>query len=202
MIKKLYNQYLTISAGRFGSLVDVAIFSLIIIIFHYLWWNILGFFRATDFFNAVAGWLAQQVYFGSLWFNVNILGMNITPEHLTNTLWFPDVNGYITVNESCSGFKQMYQILFLFILFRGPWKHKLWYIPASMGIMFLVNILRIILLSLVLLHWPAHWDFFHLWVMRPFYYVVIFIEWVVWVEYFANKRTVKSALRQELRDPK
>lgn len=193
MINKLYNQYLKISAGRFGSLVDVAIFSLIIIIFHYLWWNILGFFRATDFFNDVAGWLAQQVYFGSLWFNVNILGMNITPEHLTNTLLFPDINGYITVNESCSGFKQMYQILFLFILFRGPWKHKLWYIPASMGIMFLVNILRIILLSLVLIHWPAHWDFFHMWVMRPFYYVVIFIEWVVWVEYFADSRGKRKA---------
>lgn len=169
-------------------LVDVAIFAIITITFHYLWWHVLGFFRATDFFNSVAGWLAQQVYFGSLWFNVNILGMNITPEHLTNTLWFPDVNGFITVNESCSGFKQMYQILFLFILFRGPWKHKLWYIPASMGIMFLVNILRIILLSLVLIHWPAHWDFFHMWVMRPFYYVVIFIEWVVWVEYFADSR--------------
>ena len=174
-------------------LVDVAIFAIITITFHYLWWHVLGFFRATDFFNSVAGWLAQQVYFGSLWFNVNILGMNITPEHLTNTLWFPDVNGYITVNESCSGFKQMYQILFLFILFRGPWKHKLWYIPASMGIMFLVNILRIILLSLVLLHWPAHWDFFHMWVMRPFYYVVIFIEWVVWVEYFADSRGKRKA---------
>lgn len=178
-------------------LVDVAIFAIITITFHYLWWHVLGFFRATDFFNTVAGWLAQQVYFGSLWFNVNILGMNITPEHLTNTLWFPDINGYITVNESCSGFKQMYQILFLFILFRGPWKHKLWYIPASMGIMFLVNILRIILLSLVLIHWPAHWDFFHMWVMRPFYYVVIFIEWVVWVEYFADSRYKSLNLSKE-----
>lgn len=187
MIKKLYNQYLTLASGRYGSLVDVAIFSIIIIVFHYLWWNILGFFRATDFFNDVAGWLATQVYHASYWINVHLPGMTIHPEDATNTLLFPELNGYITVNESCSGFKQMYQILFLFLLFRGPWKHKLWYIPASWGIMFLVNILRIVLLSVVLVNWPAHWDFFHMWVMRPFYYVVIFIQWVVWVEYFAGK---------------
>lgn len=168
-------------------LVDVAWFAIIIIAFHFLWWDVLGFFRATGFYSHVAGWLAHQVYGGAAWFNVHLLGLPITTDGATNTLLFPSVDGYITVNEGCSGFKQFYQILFLFILFRGPWRHKLWYIPASLGVMFLTNILRIILLSLVLLYWPAHWDFFHLWVMRPFYYVVIFVEWVVWVEYFKNR---------------
>lgn len=182
------NQFL--SQPRIRPLADVALFAIIIVTFHYLWWNMLGFFRATEFFMVTAEWLATQVYHSAYWFNVHLLGMTITPEDATNSLLFPQVNGYITVNESCSGFKQMYQILFLFLLFRGPWKHKLWYIPASFGVMFLVNILRIIMLSVVLLHWPAHWDFFHMWVMRPFYYVVIFLEWVVWVEYFADiKRT-------------
>ncbi len=187
MFKKLLDQYRSLSRGRYSSIVDVLFFAVIIIVFHYLWWNILGFFRATGFYTETAEWLALQVYQGSYWINVHMLGMNITPDDATNTLLFPDISGYITVNESCSGFKQMYQIFFLFLLFRGPWKHKLWYIPASMGVMFLVNILRIILLSVVLINWPTHWDFFHLWVMRPFYYVVIFIEWVVWVEYFAIK---------------
>jgi len=191
MIRNLYNQYLTLVNSRYGALVDVAIFSLIIIIFHYLWWHILGFFRATGFYLVTAEWLAHQVYLGSLWFDVKVLGLNIVAENATQTLRFPDVNGYITVNEGCSGFKQMYQLLFLFLLFRGPWKHKLWYIPASFGVMFIVNIIRIVLLSIVLINWPAHWDFFHLWVMRPFYYVAIFIMWVVWVEYFANRRPVK-----------
>ncbi len=43
-------------------------------------------------------------------------------------MWFSN-NGYVGVNESCSGLKQFYQIAVLFILFPGPWKHKLWYIP-------------------------------------------------------------------------
>ena len=191
MIKKIQESYRQMTQGKFSALFDVALFAIIIIVFHYLWWHMLGFFRATEFFIVIAEWLSTQVYHASYWFNVHILGMSITPEDATNTLLFPQVNGYITVNESCSGFKQMYQILFLFLIFRGPWKHKLWYIPASFGVMFLTNILRIILLSVVLIHWPAHWDFFHMWVMRPFYYVVIFFLWVIWVEYFANRKTAK-----------
>lgn len=191
MLKKIQDSYRRITQGKFSALYDVAFFAIITIFFHYLWWNMLGFFRATEFFMVTAEWLATQVYHSAYWFNVHLLGMSITPEDATNTLLFPQVNGYITVNESCSGFKQMYQIFFLFLLFRGPWKHKLWYIPASFFVMFLVNILRIILLSVVLIHWTAHWDFFHEWIMRPFYYVVIFVQWVIWVEYFANRNTAK-----------
>ena len=31
------------------------------------------------------------------------------------------------------------------------------------------------------------WNFAHMWVLRPFFYVVIFTEWLVWVQYFRNK---------------
>jgi exosortase/archaeosortase family protein len=187
MNTNLFQQYKTFSSGKYGFVVDVALFAIITVVFHYFWWNFLGFFRATGFYETVSSWLATQVYLVALWVNVNILSLNIVPDNLTNTLNFPGI-GYITVNESCSGFKQFYQIFFLFLLFPGPWKHKAWFIPASIGVMFLVNILRIILLSVFLIHWPAQWDFFHLWVMRPFYYVVIFAEWVIWVEYFTKKR--------------
>lgn len=178
-------QYL--SQPRIRPLADLFLFAFITIVFHYLWWNMLGFFRATGFYIEVSTWIATQVYQPAYWFNTHILGMSITSVDATNTMLFPEVSGYITVEESCSGFKQMYQIFFLFLLFRGPWKHKLWYIPASFVIVFLVNIMRVILLSVVLIHWPAHWDFIHMWVMRPFYYVVIFVLWVVWVEYFTSK---------------
>jgi exosortase/archaeosortase family protein len=189
MKEKLHTLSQLLNSRQIRPLIDVALFSVITITFHYLWWHFLGFFRATDIYLNIAGWLSTQVYHASFWFNTTLLGMNINPVHETNTLLFPDVNGYITVNESCSGFKQMYQILFLFILFRGPWKHKIWYIPAAIITMFFVNILRIILLSVVILHWTAHWDFFHEWIMRPFYYLVIFIQWVIWVEYFTKKTT-------------
>ena len=168
-------------------LVDVAMAAFILVVFHYLWWELLDVFRATEAYERISGWLAQRVYRSSLWVNTRILGMEIVAHHAGNTMLFPAVDGYIKVNEGCSGFKQMYQVLFLFLLFRGPLKHKLWFIPAAVAFMYPVNVLRVVLLSIALLIVPQHWDFVHLWVMRPFYYVAIFAEWVVWVEVFARR---------------
>jgi exosortase/archaeosortase family protein len=60
-------------------------------------------------------------------------------------------------------------------------------------IIHLTNIFRIIILSVVVMHWPQHWDFIHLWIMRPFFYVVIFVMWVIWVEKF-RYRKIKSSV--------
>jgi exosortase/archaeosortase family protein len=104
-------------------------------------------------------------------------------------------NNYsIYINESCSGFKQMFQILILFVLFPGPWKHKLWFIPAAIVSMFFVNVIRVIGLSYAMIYMPQHWDFIHLWIMRPFYYVAIFIMWVIWVEKFRNTHRKEANL--------
>jgi exosortase/archaeosortase family protein len=99
-----------------------------------------------------------------------------------NVIHFNANHHAMNVNESCSGFKQMWQVLVLFLFFPGPWKHKLWFIPMGMFSMFLVNVLRIVGLSFAMIYWPEQWDFIHLWILRPFYYVVIFILWVLWVE--------------------
>ena len=150
-MRDFLERYRAFSTGKFSFVIDVALFIIITVIFHYLWWHVLGFFRATGFYLSVSSWLASQVYQASLWLNVNIFGMSIKPDDLTNTMIFFKNNGYVTVNESCSGFKQFYQIFFLFLLFPGPWKHKLWYIPTSIFIMFIVNILRIVILSFVVI---------------------------------------------------
>lgn len=188
----IFKRYKAIADGKFGFVVDVTLFIVITILFHYLWRNYLGFFFETGFYNSIAQWLAGQVYNISLWINTNLLGISIDPDNVRNTMVFTDNNGYITVNRSCSGFKQFYQIFFLFVLFPGPWRHKLWYIPSSMFIIFLVNIFRIVALSIVVIHWPAQWDFAHTWILRPFFYVIIFMEWVIWVEVFKNGQKAKQ----------
>ena len=33
---------------------------------------------------------------------------------------------------------------------------------------------------------PDHWHFTHDWILRPFFYVVIFLLWVWWVEKFGG----------------
>lgn len=181
MLKKLYTEYKSfINKYKLHSLVDVAIFAIITVLFHYIWWHGLKSFL-LDFgsFREMESWLAHQVFLPSVWIVENIIKYPI--ETRDNTLFF-DNNGYVAVLGSCSGLKQFYQWTVLMLLFPGPWKHKLWFIPSGIIIIHLVNIFRIVTLSIVVVHWPQHWDFIHEWILRPFFYVVIFGMWVFWVE--------------------
>lgn len=184
-----FNDYL--ERKKLRPLADVFLFVLIILVFHKFWWD-WGF---KDFLINYTGFLeleqymAYQVFWPSAWIDKHILGYEITTRD--TTLLFPN-NGYIHVNGSCSGLKQFYQWIFLMVLFPGPWKKKLWFIPMGILIIHLVNIFRIVALSVILMNWPDQWHFSHDWILRPFFYVVIFAMWVIWVERFRNKPRSKS----------
>ena len=174
-----------ITHKKLWPLVDVFIFILITYGFHLLWWAVNEKVAATPAFISCAGWLADTVFAASAWMDAHLFRMDISL-YAKNMIHFNANNTAFTVNESCSGFKQMWQVLVLFLFFPGPWKHKLWYIPSGLFAMFLVNIIRIVGLSFAMIYWPQHWDFIHMWILRPVYYLVLFILWVIWVERFGG----------------
>ena len=193
MVKAAYQSFSKFYAGPWGFLIDLALFVIITFGFHLVFRYFASEIMSLPFVRASSAWLSDMVYSSSLWFNRNVLGYEIITEPV-NTMWFSN-GGYITVNESCSGLKQFYQVLVLFILFPGPWKHKLWFIPLGCFIMFLTNVFRIVSLSVVLLWKPEYWQFSHDWILRPFFYVVLFMLWVWWVERFRN--TQKTKIKSE-----
>lgn len=146
--------------------------------------------------------MANQVFISAAWVMKNLLGIDFT---VTAPYTFHFITGLasdpagplphqpvLMVNDSCSGLKQFFQITVVFLLFPGPWKHKAWFIPASILVMHAVNILRIIILSIILIKWPGYWQFSHDWILRPFFYLVIFTEWLIWEIYFQNSRLKRN----------
>ena len=188
MLKGYYKIKDFIKKHKLRPLVDVLIFAVIIYGFHELWWGNIKFLKSFLLFNETAEFLAEQVFIASSWIVENLIGYDITTK--ATTMYFPN-NGYIEVNTSCSGLKQFYQWTVLILLFPGPWKHKLWYIPAGIVVIHLTNIFRIVALSIILMFNPDIWEFCHTWILRPFFYVVIFIMWVIWVEKFRNRDNTK-----------
>ena len=178
----LYEVKLFIKKNNFQFLVDVLLFAVIIYFFHWLWWTggLKSFLKDFAFFSETESFLAHQVFLSASWIVEHIIHYPIRTAD--NTLFFAN-NGYVAVEGACSGLKQFYQWTVLMILFPGPWKKKLWYIPLGIIIIHLFNILRIVILSVVTVHLPQQWDFIHSWILRPFFYVVIFALWVVWVEW-------------------
>lgn len=194
---------------KYRSLFEVVLFCLITYAFHKIWWWASPTFKASDWYQSAGSFMAAQVFDSASWFlryilrwdfitlSPNVFIFNHPESCILNSKsyrLFPPPSGAgwegypsFFVDESCSGLKQFFQITVLFLLFPGPWKHKLWYIPLSILLMHGVNIFRIIMLSIILIHWPGQWHFMHDWILRPFFYIVIFAEWVVWVNCFRNK---------------
>ncbi len=180
---------------------EVGLFMLILIVVHFLYrwlaknqFQVLGIqIISPDLFNYVAHILFKH----SLWINKHILGLHFT----TNGDYFyflnPNFpiernayNGWIGVGASCSSVKQTIEFVALMLLYPGPWKHKLWFIPSGILIIHIVNIFRIVSLSVILVNFKSQnvFTFSHDWILRPFFYVVIFGMWVFWVEKIMKNR--------------
>lgn len=189
-----------------GSFVDVAIFMAILLVFHFFWKYFIGDILRVAFIYDSAVYLAHEVFIRAQWV-LDVLGVNYTGFNRmlivdgikNNVIYLPEVNGYVSVNLSCSGLKQFYQFLVLMLLYPGPWRHKLWFIPAGLFVIHVVNIMRIVFMVFVTIHNSQNWDFWHDNIVRPFFYVVMFLLWVLWNEKFhlRNKKKKKEALSGE-----
>lgn len=173
---------------------DVLIFMIITLTIHFLyrfWANKLDYriFGLQIITPAIFNFFKHQLFLASLWVDVHLLGYQIKTAN--DTLFFTN-NGYISITVGCSGVKQFLQWILLMLLFPGPWKHKAWFIPAGLIMIHLTNIFRIVGLSYITLHYPDIWHFSHDNIFRPFFYVVIFFMWVLWVEKFKNKKVITN----------
>ncbi len=155
--------------------------------FHLLYRHFSVEINSVPVIKAATIWLTDLVYHQSLWINRTLLGLSVTTSE-NNTMIFSNGNR-MWINGSCSGLKLIFQVTVLFLLFPGPWKHKLWFIPLGWVLMHLSNLFRIVSLSIVSLWKHEYWEFSHDWILRPFFYLVIFAMWVWWVERF---RKVKA----------
>ena len=132
------------------------------------------------------------VYDHSLWAVKNIFRIDV--ESVANAM-ICDNGAGIRVVSSCSGVKQMLQFAVLMLIFPGPWKHKLWFIPIGTFIVHLTNVLRIALLVVVAKNSPENIDHVHDTYVRIMFYVVIFILWLIWVEKITGRKTQKKDVK-------
>jgi exosortase/archaeosortase family protein len=178
-------------------ILDVLIFAGIILGFHFFyraWANWWCFWPLKDVIVFLRDQLADLLFMQSTWLDTHLLGLDLIKED--RKMIFPGY-GYISINLSCSGFKQMMQFLVLMLVFPGPWKHKLWFIPLGFVVVQLTNLFRITGLSLITIHCTDYWHFAHDNLFRPFFYVMMFLMWVWWVEKFKGKKQKNTHIQVE-----
>ncbi|MDD2529948.1 MAG: exosortase/archaeosortase family protein [Bacteroidales bacterium] len=92
------------------------------------------------------------------------------------------------VVNSCSGIKQILQLFMIILVLPNKfWKRMIYFLCTSLIVIFF-NIIRIFGLTGVLLYHPDKYQFIHDWIGRPFHYIIIFLIWLIWIEFFAYKK--------------
>ena len=173
--------------------IEVTVFVVIIFGFHYLyryWAYQLQFWPVYDEVFVLRSWLTDIVYRNSVWALSHLTPYEFTTNDEQQTIYI--AGGYVGINHSCSGFKQFLQWMVLMVLYPGPWKHKLWYIPLGLLVVYLINLLRIFGLSIQLFYYPQYFDFAHDYIYRPLFYAAMFVLWVIWNEKIRKKESVQK----------
>jgi len=173
-LTELYRKY-------FRPLEGIAMFIGITLVIHYvfrIWAYQLNFVPVTSWVADARIWLSELA-FRNTGAVLSFLGLDFTTAN--NTFIFESGN-WLAINTGCSGVKQFLQAFFLYLLYPGKIKHKLWFVPLAMVLMHVANIIRLTGVGLTMYWRPEWFDFSHDYVFRFTFYLILFLLWIWWEE--------------------
>jgi exosortase/archaeosortase family protein len=166
----------------------IFLFLIITLMIHFFW----RFWERQIFYFPIGNWMTSAVRYTTValfhqnsWIVDHIFHIHFRSEQ--PVIWFDNTWG-IGVYAGCSGFKQIAQFMLLILFFPGSWTNKTWFIPAGMLVVYLTNIFRLVVVSLLLNYHPSYAHFAHDYILRSLFYVVIFILWLLWINKFGGKK--------------
>ena len=173
------------------STVNVGLFIVLIISFHFLYlgWQALGYWPIGQLVQKLMVWSVNMVFNQSCQVLDRVLHVDIltiSADRLIATINNEGGWARVVIAPECASLKQWLHWIFLMVLFPGPWKHKLWYIPAGLVIIEWTNVVRICGVLLMQVPFPNSFHIAHDIIFKVFFYLVIFLMWMLWVEKFYN----------------
>ena len=87
----------------------------------------------------------------------------------------------VTIGTPCDGVV-LFALFTVFVAaFPGSWKHKLWFVPAGIAVLFGVNLGRVVALTFIQAHAPKLLQFNHDYTFTVLVYGVVLGLWYVYV---------------------
>lgn len=123
-------------------------------------------------------------------FFLRVFGYEVDQDYLVNgceaRIVFAGA-GAICIGSGCSGLELFLLFLGFILLMRGRLKDKLWFVPLGFLAILVLNIIRIVVLSVIFYHTPQYLEFNHKYTFVIIVYGAIFGLWVLWVNKFADR---------------
>lgn len=92
----------------------------------------------------------------------------------------------VTIGEPCIGYDTMAFYCALIIAARGKVKHKLWFIPSGLVLLYFLNLMRIAGLAFLVRLDPFIWELNHKLIFKVIIFGVLFILWQIWLNRFSG----------------
>ncbi|MDT0553264.1 exosortase family protein XrtF [Urechidicola vernalis] len=92
----------------------------------------------------------------------------------------------VKIVEGCTSVSIMILFMAFVVAFSGRIKTTILYVLLGLVLIYLVNIFRIVLLSLVIYHHPSWQNFMHDFVFPAIIYGMVFLLWLIWVKKYAT----------------
>ncbi len=96
------------------------------------------------------------------------------------------------VIEGCNAISIIILFIAFIVAFPGPFRRTLLYAFSGSVIIYLVNVLRIAFLTVALAQFPFQKELLHNLVFPSLIYGLVFLLWVIWVNYFSNYKEVRN----------
>ena len=163
-------------------------------------------FGLSFFWLISENWLSHvSVFYNHIWTFIYHILLKILLKLSVLVFSFTDysiLHGYDTISivgssgvqigNPCVGFGLLFGFFALIVSYPAPWRKKLWFIPLGCFLIILINVIRIVSLTISQYN---NGDFMKL-EQHDFYnyivYALIFILWVVWVKFVVPESDVFS----------
>lgn len=97
----------------------------------------------------------------------------------------------ISVFEGCNGLNVMIVFVAFIIAFSGRLRSIVWFIPAGLLLIHLVNLVRVGVLYWMARFQPHYFYYFHKYLFTAFLYFIVFLLWWIWI-YKINGKPKRS----------
>lgn len=144
-------------------------------------------------------WLLPE---GSLdeWLTTNIISVSAGILNYLNYDFFA-IDRLIGIGESsgiylvdgCSGIAAIGLFVGFILAYPGEWVPRISFIAMGIGLIYLVNIMRIVILAITQAYWPGFFDITHDYSTTAIFYLIIFVLWMVWVNLGADETSSITA---------
>ena len=95
-------------------------------------------------------------------------------------------NKIMGIGHACNALVLFAIFVGFIIIFPGKFIHKLWFMATGIVLVFFVNVLRVVSLTWIYIHWPDALDFNHKYTFTFLVYAFIFGLWMLWVKNFGE----------------